>query len=156
MICCSRLLSVVSVRGSSGSSSTTNSTPFALGHVAERALDVVVQVGEPQLADVEHDRARLDLRQIENVVDQHQQVVARRVNRLGVVGLLAARDCRRGSSTSWSDRISKLLSGVRSSCDMFARNSVLYFDVRASCSAFSSSACRACSTSWFFRSTSTF
>jgi hypothetical protein len=39
---------------------------------------------------------------------------------------------------------------------MFARNSDLYFEVRASCSAFSSSALRACSTSWFFRSTSTF
>ena len=34
-----------------------------LGHVAERALDVVVQIGEPQLADIEHDRARFDLRQ---------------------------------------------------------------------------------------------
>jgi hypothetical protein len=52
--------------------------------------------------------------------------------------------------------MSRLFSGVRSSCDMFARNSDLYFDVSASCDAFSSSACRACSTSRFFRSTSTF
>ena len=29
-------------------------------------------------ADIDHDRARLDLRQIENVVDQREQVVARR------------------------------------------------------------------------------
>ena len=52
--------------------------------------------------------------------------------------------------------MSRLLSGVRSSCDMFARNSDLYFDVSASCFAFSSSAWRACSTSWFLRSTSAF
>ena len=57
---------------------------------------------------------------------------------------------------SWSERISRLLSGVRSSCDMLARNSDLYFEVSASCLAFSSSAWRACSTSWFLRSTSAF
>ena len=48
------------------------------------------------------------------------------------------------------------LSGVRSSCDMLARNSDLYFDVNANSAAFSSSARRACSTSWLLRSTSTF
>src|SRR2546428_144577 len=48
-----------------------------------------------------------------------------------------------------------LLSGVRSSCDMFARNSDLYFDVSASSAASSRARC-ACSTSLFFRSTSTF
>ena len=42
-------------------------------------------------------------------------------------------------SASSFDRISRLLSGVRSSCDMLARNSDLYFEVSASCSAFSSS-----------------
>ena len=47
-------------------------------------------------------------------------------------------------------------SGVRSSCDMLARNSDLYFDVSASSAACSSSAPRACSISWFLRSTSTF
>ena len=39
------------------------------------------------------------------------------------------------------------LSGVRSSCDMLARNSDLYLEVSASSAAFSSSARRACSTS---------
>ena len=52
--------------------------------------------------------------------------------------------------------MSKLLSGVRNSCDMFARNSDLYFEVSANCLAFSSRAWRACSTSRFLRSTSTF
>ena len=59
-------------------------------------------------------------------------------------------------SASMFARISRLFSGVRSSCDMFARNSDLYFEVRASCSAFSSSARLACSTSRFFRSTCRF
>ena len=49
-----------------------------------------------------------------------------------------------------------LFSGVRSSCDMFARNSDLYFEVSASSAALSSSARRACSISWFLRSTSAF
>ena len=43
-----------------------------------------------------------------------------------------------------------LFSGVRNSCDMLARNSDLYFEVSASSAAFSSSARRACSISWFF------
>lgn len=45
-----------------------------------------------------------------------------------------------GFRESWSERIRRLLSGVRSSWDMFARNSDLYFEVRASCLAFSSRA----------------
>src|SRR3712207_7975735 len=43
------------------------------------------------------------------------------------------------------ERISRLLSGVRSSCDMFARNSDLYFEDSMSCSAFSSRLARASS-----------
>ena len=49
-----------------------------------------------------------------------------------------------------------LFNGVRSSCDMFARNSDLYRDVSASSAAFSSTARRANSISLFLRSTSTF
>ena len=49
-----------------------------------------------------------------------------------------------------------LLSGVRNSWDMLARNSDLYLEVSASSLAFSSKARRACSISWFLRSTSTF
>ena len=61
-----------------------------------------------------------------------------------------------GFVESCSDRISRLLRGVRSSCDMLARNSDLYLEVRASCSAFSSTACFASSTSSFLRATSAF
>src|ERR1051326_5744161 len=59
-------------------------------------------------------------------------------------------------SANWRERISMLLSGVRSSCDMLARNSDLYLEVSASCSAFSSISQRASSTSRFFASTSAF
>jgi hypothetical protein len=46
------------------------------------------------------------------------------------------------------------LSGVRNSWLILARNSDLYFEVSASSVAFSSSSRRACSISWFLRSTS--
>ena len=57
-----------------------------------------------------------------------------------------------GLSKRSLDRMSKLLRGVRSSCDMLARNSDLYLEVRASCSAFSSTSCLASSTSRFLTS----
>ena len=59
-------------------------------------------------------------------------------------------------AASTFDRISSELSGVRSSCDMFARNSDLYFELSASCSAFSSSELRAISISRFLISMSRF
>ena len=57
-------------------------------------------------------------------------------------------------SASSLARMSRLLSGVRSSCDMFARNSDLYLDTRASCWAFSSSEALASAISRFFSSSS--
>ena len=56
-------------------------------------------------------------------------------------------------SDSSFDRISRLFSGVRSSWLILARNSDLYLEVSASCSAFSSSSRLACSTSRFLAST---
>ena len=61
-----------------------------------------------------------------------------------------------GLALSSPARISRLLSGVRSSCDMFEKNSDLYADETTSCSAFSSTSRLARSTSWFLRSTSMF
>ena len=55
--------------------------------VLERARDVALQVLEPQLAALDHDRARLDFREVENVVDEHEQVVARTVDGLGKIRL---------------------------------------------------------------------
>ncbi len=59
-------------------------------------------------------------------------------------------------SASSLARISSELSGVRSSCDMLARNSDLYRMETASCSARSSSTCRASSISVFLTSMSRF
>ena len=53
-------------------------------------------------------------------------------------------------------RMSMLVSGVRSSWDMLARNSDLYRDASASCWARSSISCRACSISKFLTSMSRF
>ena len=61
-----------------------------------------------------------------------------------------------GLSASSLARIRRLLSGVRSSWLMLARNSDLYFDDRASCSARSSSSRRASSISAFFTSMARF
>src|SRR3954449_6673330 len=55
----------------------------------------------------------------------------------------------------WANK-STLFKGVRSSWLIFAKNSDLYFEVVASCSAFSSNAALACSTSRFVASTSVF
>ena len=59
-------------------------------------------------------------------------------------------------SASSRARMSSELSGVRSSWDMFARNSDLYFEESASCSAFSSIARRAISISRFLTSMRSF
>ena len=99
--CCRRLASVnIDLRQVAGRSWIVEVDVLGLGHVAEGALDVVVQVVQAQFADVHDDRARLDLGQVENVVDEHQQVVAGRVDRLGELHLLAASGCRRGSCDS--------------------------------------------------------
>src|SRR4051812_3317021 len=57
-------------------------------HVAERALDVFAQLSERQFAHVQCDRARLNLRQIENVVDEPQQVAAGAMDRFSKFDLL--------------------------------------------------------------------
>ena len=62
---------------------------LALGHVAERAIDVIMQIAEGDIADIDDDRAGFDLRQIENVVDEREQIVAGRVDRLGKLNLSA-------------------------------------------------------------------
>ena len=47
-----------------------------LGDVVERALDAVTQRLERDLFGLDGDRSRFDLREVENVVDQRQQVGA--------------------------------------------------------------------------------
>ena len=62
---------------------------LVFGHVAEIAIDRVAQPGERNLLGIDGDGARLDLRQVENVVDQVQQIGARRVDVAGEIDLLA-------------------------------------------------------------------
>ena len=56
---------------------------------AERALDEVAQVGQLDVSDVDVHASRLDLREVEDVVDQLEQVGAGAVDRLGELDLLA-------------------------------------------------------------------
>ena len=56
--------------------------------MAEGAFDVIAEIAELQFPDIEDDRSRFDLRQVEDVVDQGEEVVAGGVNRLGEFQLL--------------------------------------------------------------------
>src|SRR6476661_6797094 len=46
----------------------------------ERAIDIIFKVAKAQGGNIDGDGARLDLREIEDVIDQREQVVARGVN----------------------------------------------------------------------------
>ena len=60
----------MSARGSARSSWIRELEALCGGDVPERALDVVAQVAEADVADVDRDRAGLDLREVEDVVDE--------------------------------------------------------------------------------------
>ena len=57
-------------RGRSSAKSHVERQVLGLGHVPEVAVDVLAQAGEGDLLDLDRDRAGLDLREIENVVDE--------------------------------------------------------------------------------------
>ncbi len=61
---------------------------LGLGHVPEVAIDVVAQAGEGNFLDLDGDGAGLDLREIENVVDEIEQVGAGGVDVAGELDLL--------------------------------------------------------------------
>src|SRR5205814_5136377 len=63
---------------------------LVLGDVAEGALDVILQLAKGDIADIDDDRTGFDLGQVENVVDQREQIVARGVNRAGKLHLTGA------------------------------------------------------------------
>ena len=60
---------------------------LGFGHVLEGARDIALQVFQPQFAAFHHHGAGFDLRQVENVVDEHEQVFARAVDGFGMLGL---------------------------------------------------------------------
>ena len=113
---------------------------------AERPLDEVPEVLQPHLTHIDLEGAGFNLRQVENVVDEVQEIAARRVDGLGKIRLLGVR-LPSGFFDNRSEIIKRLSRGVRSLRDMFARNSDLYLELRAIWRAFFSSSCRACSAS---------
>jgi hypothetical protein len=62
-----------------------------LGDVAEVALDRLAQAGERQLLGLDRDRPRLDLREIEDVADEVEEIGAGAVDGAGEFDLLRSR-----------------------------------------------------------------
>ena len=60
---------------------------LVFGDVAEGAIDVILQMAERQFTDVDRNRAGFDLRKIENVVNEREEVDAGTVNGLGELDL---------------------------------------------------------------------
>ena len=87
-ICCRRFESLVSVRGRSASNVHVEGQVLVFGHVPEVAIDGVAQAGERDLLGLDRDRAGLDLREVEDVVDEVEQVGAGRVDIAGEIDLL--------------------------------------------------------------------
>ena len=151
--CCRRLQSVVMLR-SVGSTCTSNDRPRLSASWRNGRVTVSCRLGSKissastdTVPDSIFDRSRMSLIRLSRSVPAPWMVRANSTWR-GV-------RLPSGLSPSCWPRIRIEFSGVRSSCDMLARNSDLYFEVSASSAAFSSSARRACSISWFLRSTST-
>ena len=154
-ICCSRLASVNIDRGSSSPSWMSKPTALVSATVAEGALDVT-RAGRrsgssPTSTAIVPDsifaRSRMSL-----ISDQ--QVGAGRVDRLGELLLLGRQVALGVVRRAWSDRMSRLLSGVRSSWDMLARNSDLYLRGQRQLLGLLLQASLACSISRFLPSTS--
>ena len=154
-ICCRRCESVGIVSGRPGRSSIEKASLVAsatwrkvrssMGFSSASGQALMSRATVP---DSSLDRSRMSLISLRRSVPDERMIVAYSIcfGRRLPSGLAAS---------SWA-RINRLLSGVRSSCDMLARNSDLYREVRASCSAFSSTSAFADSTSSLLCSTSAF
>ncbi len=94
-----------------------------LAHHHDAALE---RLSQRERRDLELDLARLDLGQVEDVVDQREQVVPRREDVVEVLRLLLVDRRRTSRSRSTCEKPMIAFSGVRSSCDMLARNSDLW------------------------------
>ncbi len=91
--------------------------------------------GQVEARELELHAPGLDLRQVEDVVDQREQVLARgRGCPAGTPSCLAFSSPNM-RSVSTSEKPMMALSGVRSSCDMLARNSDLCWLATSSCAA---------------------
>jgi hypothetical protein len=120
--------------------------------LAEGPLHMLLEARHRHVADLDRDGTGFDLRKIEDVVDEAEKIRTGRVDGPGDSVCFSLRlPCGLSAAASTGSAASS--SGVRSSCDMLARNSDLYLEVSASCSAFSSTARRAISISRFLAST---
>ena len=89
--CCSRAESVCIDRGKSGSSSTANARRLGSGRPVRRSAECRPPAASNDTsADVRGHHARLDLGQVQDVVDQRQQVVARTQDGGGELDLFRA------------------------------------------------------------------
>ena len=61
---------------------------LGFSHVAECPVDVLQEIVELQFLDIDDDRTGFDLRKIEDVVDQIEQIITRCMDRLGKLDLL--------------------------------------------------------------------
>ena len=155
-ICCSRLASLVNVARQRVVDLDVERQVLRFGDVSgtcarrcrAASVKVISSASTVTVPDSIFDRSRMSLMSVSRSVPAEWMF---RANSTCFDARLPV-----GFSASCWPRIRIEFSGVRSSCDMLARNSDLYFEVSASSAAFSSSARRACSTSLFLRSTSTF
>ena len=96
-ICSRRFESVVMWRPTFGVEVRDERQRARFRLVAEVALDRLAQVREQQVLGLDRDRAGFDLRQVEDVADQVQQVGARAVDGLGELDLARRSGCCRRS-----------------------------------------------------------
>ena len=94
--CCRRLESVTMLRPRFGSSSMSNDKLPVFRLVPERPPDRLEQIGGEDFLGIHRHRAGFDLREIEDVADQIEQVGAGAVNGAGEFDLLGRSGCRPG------------------------------------------------------------
>ena len=93
--CCKRFESVTRLRVRFGSLMDLEGEAAVFRFVAERAGHHVEQAGEEDLFGFDRHRARLDLRKVENVADQVEQVGSGAVNGARRIRPALASGCRR-------------------------------------------------------------
>ena len=94
--CCSRLESVIMLRARFWSSSTSNDSWRFSASCRNGRATVSSRLDGQDFLGVDRHRAGLDLRQIEDVADQIEQVGAGAVDGAGELDLLGRSDCRPG------------------------------------------------------------
>ena len=137
------------------SSPTTVPTPSVASEMVTPSLrcpladdhDAALErLGQGEGRHLELDLAGLDLGQVEHVIDERQKVACRREDVVEVLGLLLV-DLAEELLAQHLEKPLMALSGVRSSCDMLARNSDLWRLAASSSRDFWSSSSRAVASS---------